>query len=165
MRVLVLPETQLAFITRADKEAGILRRDITQLSPEALKYPGVFASYKSFLLASDARYPVYKVTAAATASTFYVQPGDVDARPIIPYSGTDKNWSVGYILGAGALIDWTAKPLHFENNITEYQKKKGIGAFTERGIQTALIANDTGVIENRSSAVVLFANNSVYNRI
>ena len=77
---------------------------------------------------------------------------------------TNQFWSVGGFYGKGSFYDWTVRELHFEEDIKEYGKKVGVGAFTERGIQLGLIRTDaesSGVptyVENTGSMALFFTN-------
>ena len=54
---------------------------------------------------------------------------------------------VGFLLGAGAIVDWMVTPLHFGMEETEYGKVYGKAAFCERGIQLGSVY-DTDTASN-----------------
>ena len=63
------------------------------------------------------------------------------------------------LMGAGAIIDWTVTPQHFETAADGYKKRSGKAVFCERGIQTAYWDTDTAAPNNKknfSSIIVVF---------
>jgi hypothetical protein len=143
----ILPSTQYAkLISATEGQLGGIWRDVSALTAEEQNYPGVVGRVRSLLIVEDQRNPEVLCTNsygdnAMTAK--YLNPGNEDDRVKSVYSATaNPLWEIGYLLGAGAILDWEVNPLHFEMEKTEYGKIYGKGAFTERGIQLALYDTD-----------------------
>jgi len=176
--VIVLPSNQYAKMTSLAGEFGTMWVDKSALTTDEQTFPGVMGRYKKLLFVSDSRYPTVSLGGSAGSYTLtptYVQPGNEDERNRRVYDATsNKTWSVGMLYGKGAFLDWTVKSLHFEDEIREYNKEKGIGAFTERGIQLGLIRTDKAAtysdtdgsysvptyVENTGSIALFFTNTS-----
>jgi len=167
--VIVLPSNQMAKLTSLTSTLGTLWSSVTSLTKDEMEFPGVIGRYKELLFVSDARYPVFTVTGAATYTVDYVEPGNEDNRNRRVYDATtNKRWSVGMLLGAQAFLDWKVRDLHFEKHVKSYGKYAGISAFTERGVQLAFARTDTqdatskmpAYIENNGSIALFFTNTS-----
>lgn len=166
--IMVIPSNQYAKMTSLAGEFGNMWVDYSSLTADEQNFPGVMGRYKKILFVSDSRYPVVGVDYVTDVLTpTYVEPGNEDQRNRGVYvATTNQFWSVGGFYGAGSFYDWTVRDLHFEENMEEYGKKVGVGAFTERGIQLGLIRTDTessGVptyVENTGSMALFFTNTS-----
>lgn len=166
--LLVLPSNAMSSISSAVGELGNLWRDVTSLTKEAIEYPGLVGMYKQLLIVEDDRNPTLTATYTDATSGLlapsYVQPGNDDLRNLEVYNtATNPTWSVGGLYGQAAFCDWTVRALHWEDQIEEYGKEKGIGGFTERGVELALVRSDTLAVntENQSSIALFFTNNTI----
>lgn len=138
--VVLLPSAQYYKLLRiTNGQLGSLWQSVASLSSEEQRFPGIVGRVMSLVIVEDTRYPTIEFTDgyATGANTIeYVLPGNSDSRNKAVYdSSSNAAWDIGFLLGAGAIVDWTAKPLHFEMEEDEYGKRYGKAAFTERGIQ------------------------------
>jgi hypothetical protein len=139
--ICLLPSSQYYRLLRVTNgQLGSVWTKVSALTDMEQKFPGILGRVMSLVLVEDTRYPT--ITAAnsyspsTTLTTEYVNPGNSDSRNKSVYNeSSNASWDIGFLMGAGAIVDWTAKPLHFEMEKTEYGKKYGKAAFTERGIQ------------------------------
>jgi hypothetical protein len=138
--VVLLPSAQYYKLLRVTNgQLGSIWQQVSSLTSEEQKFPGILGRVMSLVLVEDTRYPTLECTAGYNdnlQTIEYVLPGNIDSRNKAVYAA-DSNaaWDIGFLLGAGAIVDWTAKPLHFEMEEDEYGKRYGKAAFTERGIQ------------------------------
>lgn len=134
--LLLLPSMQYRKLLRdTSGQLGDVWTKVSALSDIEQKFPGIVGRVMSLVIIEDQRYPTLETDGAGTHSIEYVEPGNDDARNKTIYASGNKAWDIGFLLGAGALIDWKVTPLHFEMETTEYGKKYGQAAFIERGIQ------------------------------
>lgn len=142
--IVLLPSAQYYKLLRTTNgQLGSVWEKVTSLSSEEQNFPGIVGRVMSLVIVEDTRYPTIEAASSysdaastATLTVEYVEPGNDDSRNAAVYSETSNPaWDIGFLLGAGAIVDWTSKPLHFEMEKTEYGKKYGKAAFTERGIQ------------------------------
>lgn len=104
-----------------------LRRDtfVKEIAGQAWK--GYLGSYQNLDLFEDPRSPVFVLTGSDgswVVTSYYRKMGTTDDRPT---SGT--RFDVGYGLGKGALVVTEHEKLHYEEEMKNYGKRKGIGAF------------------------------------
>lgn len=169
--VVLLPSTQYHKLLQVNNgQLGSVWQNITQLSDLEQKFPGVVGRVKSLLIIEDQRYPTIKATNSYANNTHvveYVNPGNSDSRNKSIYSeSSNAAWDIGFLMGAGALIDWTVTPAHFEKNEGDYGKRYGKGVFVERGIQLGVYDTDTASnlnIKNFGSIVLPFTATSIVN--
>lgn len=131
------------------------RQTIPLLDPTATNSLGIYKdsniteaatnSYKQYLgtwnvldLYEDTRAPVID-DASETLTALYKGAGPDDDRATL--SGT--KYDVGYILGKGAIIQAQHEMLHFEEEVQNYKKVVGVGAFVGQGF-TRLVYDDEG---------------------
>ena len=159
-----------------------------------MNYSGKLGRVGKLLLIEDQRYPTIQITGvidptgaitAAVIETQFVKPGNggnvtgTDNRHKAPYNGistetpamaassNNMNLNIGFLLGKGAICEWEVKKLHFEEEVQDYGKYKGIGVFGESGIQLVQYDDDAGFAgtndtrENFGSIVLPFANPSL----
>jgi len=126
-------------------------------------------SYGKLLVMNDPRFPVLN-DAAGTLTWYYKQPGGADARFAAKTAGSD-DYYIGFLTGKGACWEFESSPLQFRENVEDYQRNVGVGAFRVAGYTAGVFSNDpstfgTGLISsagqyatgiyNKSSAVVAF---------
>jgi hypothetical protein len=164
--VVLLPSPQYYKLLRnSNGQLGEIWTKVNRLSEEEQRFPGIVGRVMSLVIVEDTRYPTITCTNSYTNATHtveYVEPGNDDSRNKAVYaSDSNASWDIGMLLGAGAIVDWTARPLHFEtSNQMEYGKFYGKGAFVERGIQLGSTYNtDTAGnlnIKNFGSCILAF---------
>lgn len=138
--VVLLPSTQYHKLRQDNNgQLGDIWTKVSCLSEMEQNFPGVVGRVGKLLIVEDQRYPTVTCTnsyANNTHTTYYVEPGNTDSRNKSIYAeDSNASWDIGFLMGEAAIIDWTVTPLHFEIESTEYGKKFGNSAFTERGIQ------------------------------
>lgn len=138
--VVLLPAPQYHKLLQVNNgQLGSVWTQVTALSDEEQKFPGIVGRVMNLVIIKDPRYPTVEATANygnATHSVVYVQPGNYDLRNKTVYdAASNAAWDIGFLCGAGAIVDWLVTPLHFGMEQTEYGKKYGKAAFCERGVQ------------------------------
>jgi hypothetical protein len=133
-----------------------LRRDtyVKEIAGQAWK--GYLGSYQNIDLFEDPRAPVLVLTgqdAAWVVTSYYRKMGTTDDRPT---SGT--RFDVGYGLGKSSILVAEHEKLHYETELKNYGKRKGVGAF--RGMACSnceydIVTESTTSRRNQSSAVIL----------
>lgn len=112
-------------------------------------------SYGPLDLYEDPRSPVVNVNASALSS-FYKGAGDDDDRYT---AGGGVDYDVGFVHGKGGAFVATHENLHFEEELQNYAKVVGVGAFAGYGVTRTVFddvgsESDTSEI-NQNSAVLL----------
>lgn len=163
--VMLLPSSQYLVLKRlSDGKLGDFWAKTYNQSSEEMNLPGYIGRIGSIVVIEDMRYPTITCTnsyADNSHTVEYVNPGNQDARNKTVYDeASNASWDVGTLMGAGAIIDWTVTPQHFETAADGYKKKSGKAVFCERGIQTAYWDTDTAGNNNKknfSSITLLFS--------
>lgn len=169
--IVLLPTPQYNKLLRVNNgQLGSVWQNVTQLSGEEQRFPGVVGRVMNLVICKDPRYPTITCTNSYANDTHvvaYAEPGNYDARNKSVYSATSNvAWDIGFLLGQGAIIDWTVTPLHFEKEETEYGKIYGKAAFCERGIQLGVYDTDTASnlnIKNFGSIALAFSSTTLVN--
>lgn len=94
------------------------------------------------MLFEDPRAPIVKLTGADTSwavTAYYKGAGDDDDRAGV----TGSVYDVGFLLGKGALIEGEYEAPHFEDELQNYGKIKGIGIAAGFGFQRSVWLNDS----------------------
>jgi hypothetical protein len=160
-----LPSPQYYKLLRVTNgQLGSVWEKVSALSQEEQNFPGIVGRVMSLVIIEDPRYATITCTNSygnATHVVEYVEPGNDDSRNKAVYAAdSNASWDIGWLGGAGAIVDWTSKLLHFEMEKTEYGKRYGKAAFTERGIQLGCVYDtDTATnlnIKNFGSIVLAF---------
>lgn len=161
--VMLLPSSQYLVLKRlSDGKLGDFWAKTYNHSSEEMNLPGYIGRIGSIVVIEDMRYPTITCDYdTGTHSVEYVNPGNQDSRNKAVYdAASNASWDVGSLMGAGAIIDWTVTPQHFETAADGYKKKSGKAVFCERGIQTAYWDTDTITNNNKknfSSITLLFS--------
>lgn len=161
--VMLLPSSQYLVLKRlSDGKLGDFWAKTYNHSSEEMNLPGYIGRIGSIVVIEDMRYPTITcVYDNGTHSVEYVNPGNQDSRNKAVYdAASNASWDVGSLMGAGAIIDWTVTPQHFETAADGYKKRSGKAVFCERGIQTAYWDTDTITNNNKknfSSITLLFS--------
>jgi hypothetical protein len=133
---------------------GILRTLIAQT--DNIKALGVTGAieYGNLILVEDTRAP--RVTIVDDTSFTHSYYGVTDARAATGAGVSD----VGYVLGAGAVLEYELEKLHFQNEIQQFDRVKEIGTFVTCGFNRMDWDDDLGTIadarKNYSSAQILW---------
>jgi len=168
--ILLLPSNQYRELLRiSDGKLGSVWENVSALSAEEQSFPGIVGRVMNLVIVEDQRYPTITCTNSYANNTMvveYVEPGNQDSRNKAAYNAaSNASWDIGLLMGAGAIVDWTVTPLHFEMEQTEYGKRYGKAAFCERGIQLgSTYDTDTASnknIKNFGSMAVAFTASSV----
>lgn len=161
--VMLLPSSQYLVLKRlSDGKLGDFWAKTYNHSSEEMNLPGYIGRIGSIVVIEDMRYPTITCDYDnGTHSVEYVNPGNQDSRNKAVYdAASNASWDVGSLMGAGAIIDWTVTPQHFETAADGYKKRSGKAVFCERGIQTAYWDTDTITNNNKknfSSITLLFS--------
>lgn len=149
--ICLLPVNQLAKLEAALNSNVFTNK--ADLTPAEQNFNGVIGRVGSLLIIKDQRYPTVTCTNSYGDNTHtveYVEPGNDDNRNKSAYnSASNAAWDIGFVLGQGAIVDWTVTPLHFEMEETDYGKVYGKSAFAERGIQLGNVW-DTDTASNQN---------------
>jgi hypothetical protein len=160
--VMLLPSSQYLVLKRlSDGKLGDFWAKTYNQSSEEMNLPGYIGRIGSIVVIEDMRYPTIRCNYSTHEHNVeYVNPGNQDARNKTVYAASNTSWDVGFLMGAGAIVDWTVTPQHFETAADGYKKKSGKAVFCERGIQTAYWDTDTAANNNKknfSSITLLFS--------
>jgi len=154
--ILTVPSRQKRFLmdpTVTTSFGGtMLQADVRGAGNRTIAYE--MREYGCLLLVEDPRSPI--ASSSTTVTITYKGAGSTDGRSL---TGASDVCDVGFVLGKGALFSFDAEPLHFEEEIQDYGKNKGIGAFRTCGEIRADFDDVTPgatTIHNKSSAMVLF---------
>lgn len=161
--VVLIPSSQLHKLRQVTSgQLGSVWQEVSALSTEEQNFPGVVGRVMSLLIVEDQRYPTIACTnsyANNTMTVTYCEPGNTDSRNKSVYAAaSNADWDIGFLMGRNALTDWKVKPLHFAKESSEYGKRYGYGAFTERGIQLTRYDLDTAgnAMKNKGSIILAF---------
>jgi hypothetical protein len=125
-------------------------------------------TFGSLMLTSDDRAPMVEIDHVAKSLTFgYKGPGTSDSRfsrgdstvTTGSYAANTTVWECGFLLGKGAVYNYEIEALHFREEIQDYEKICGIGAFRTNGFQLGVFDKDTETTEsrlNQSSILCLY---------
>jgi len=145
------------------KSLGEVWKDTAALSKPEASIPMVLGRVGSLLLVKDSRYPTLTLGGADgdwTAKVGFQQPGRNDGRNHATPGSSNKVFNMGFVIGAGALVEWVVNPLKYATESTEYGQLLGKGAYTCAGIQAAVFDEDTlgdGTFQQNTSCMVLMA--------
>ena len=167
--LVLLPAPQYHKLMQVNNgQLGSIWQNVTSLTSEEQNFPGIIGRVLNLVIVADPRYPTITCTnnyANDTFSVAYVEPGNYDVRNKTVYNvNSNVAWDIGFLMGAGAIIDWTVTPLHFAKTETEYGKIYGKAAFCERGIQMGVYDTDTASNLNAkqfSSIVLAFTGSTI----
>lgn len=125
-------------------------------------------TFGSLMLTADDRAPMVSINHTTKALTFgYKGPGTSDTRfnrgsdTVVggEYTATTTVWEVGFLLGKGAVYNYEIENLHFREEIQDYEKICGIGAFRTNGYQLGVFDKETKTSStrlNQSSIMCLY---------
>lgn len=154
------------FGSDAKSWAQLVKFDATNGSPTIFKG----YEYGEFIIVNDARFPVLNVSNAGALTWYYKTPGGADARFASKTANT-TDCAVGFILGKAAYWEFESSALAFKDNMEDYGRNVGVGAFVTKGYTAGIYSNDlsataTGLVDGsgnyasgihaKSSAMVLF---------
>lgn len=133
-------------ITIPQRTANILRplvRAITQYTSADRALSSEIGRFGNFILVEDNLAPRITTSEDAAAAFTYADPMS-DGRTAAAAEVND----VGFILGAGAVLEFEQEAMHFENESQKYNRFKGIAAFSNYGLNR----NDWDDAANTNSA-------------
>lgn len=119
--------------------------------------------YSNLIIMGDPRYSQASSDGAGALQFSYKGPN-------LTPTGTNlaKVANIGYLLGKGSLYEMVNEEMHFEMDVDNYQRDKGIGMFCTKSYTLAQFLDGTGFgagtdysstdFYNRNSAVILFGN-------
>ncbi|MGY8927326.1 MAG: hypothetical protein ACKVJC_08530, partial [Flavobacteriales bacterium] len=120
--------------------------------------------YSNMIIMGDPRFSVASTTAGSDLQFSYKGPN-------LTPTGTNlaKTANVGYLLGKGALYEMKNEDLHFEEDVDNYGRDRGIGMFCTKSYTLTQFLDGTGFVSgtnynstdlyNRNSIVILFGKN------
>ena len=120
----------------------------------------VLGTYGPLDLYEDPRSPVVNVNGAALSS-FYKGAGDDDDRYT---AGGGTDYDVGFVHGKGGAFVATHENLHFEEELQNYAKVVGVGAFAGYGVTRTVfddVGSETDTSEINQNSAVLLARTSL----
>lgn len=156
--VMLLPSSQYLVLKRlSDGKLGDFWAKTYNQSSEEMNLPGYIGRIGSIVVIEDMRYPTIRCDYGTHVHNVeYVNPGNQDSRNKTVYDPVlNTSWDVGFLMGAGAIVDWTVTPQHFETAADGYKKRSGKAVFCERGIQTAYWDTDSAVNQKNFSSITL----------
>lgn len=145
--------------------------DLAKFDSSAKIINGMSAfKYSNLVIMADPRNSVVSSAAGSAADLTFSYKNAGGAYNTTPLANVA---SIGYLLGKGALFEMVNEDLHFENEIENYGRDKGIGAFCTKSwtlgqyytggdFNPATDYGDTDYasanLRNKSSVVLLFGN-------
>jgi len=123
-------------------------------------YKWYLGSYGEMDLYEDPRSPVANVNGAALSS-FYKGAGDDDDRYT---AGGGTDYDVGFVHGKGSVFIPTFDMLHFEEELQNYAKVVGVGAFAGYGVNRTVfddVGSETDTSEINQNSAAIFARTSL----
>lgn len=154
--VAVVPTTTILRLKDPTATTGVAKLgqlfvDGASFPPEMkLRFPGALGKIGNIILVPDPRFPTITrggSDGSWTLTTAYAPYGrNADTRDLTKV-GTAACSHVGFLLGAGAIYEWTPEPFHWEYNYEEYDRKVGAGLFKGCGYQIPLFQK-TGTVDS-----------------
>jgi len=137
----------------SDSIAGLFK-DSHLVEAASNAYKWYLGSYGPMDLYEDPRAPVIDDN-SANLSALYQGAGDDDDRD----SGTGTVYDVGFVHGKGSYVVAEYEMLHFEEEIQNYKKIVGVGAFAGYGVTRTVFddvgsESDTSAINQSSMAIM-----------
>lgn len=111
--------------------------DVRGPNNKVLKH--VIGSYGPIMMIEDPRSPI--VTIDSGVSFAYKGAGDTDGRNL---AAGNTRFDVAILMGKGALYEYTMEEIHFEDELQDYKKNQGIGAFCTKGWRVGEFDNPAG---------------------
>jgi len=156
--VLTIPSRQKAFLRAPGVGTYIeLLKDGDVRGENNRAISNVLGKYGNLVLVEDARFPIMTNT-TGTLSFQYKGAGRSDDRTL---AAAATRLDLGMLLGKGSLIDYEVESLHFEDEVQNYNRNWGLGAFTTQGYTRAdYVATSSASPQtsrrNQSSAIIAF---------
>ena len=112
--------------------------------------------YNGIMIVADPRAAILNIN-AGTHTYIYKGAGGVPTTTV----GGGTNYGVGLLFGEGAVIEFENEAIHFEEDVTDYNRNRGVGIFATQSWTLAQyyedgVAASPSNIVNNSSSVVLF---------
>lgn len=131
-----------------------------------LRWPGAIGKIGGLVFVEDARFPTLTVGGSSPNYTL-----TVNFAPLgLGSDGRDMSstaFLVGFLLGQGAIYEWTPEPFHWEYNYEEYDRNVGAGLFKGTGYQAPVFIQTTSpqsstTAQNFGSIALVFSNPSTF---
>ena len=154
--IVLVPSRQTLPLLDPTASDGLgIYKDSNVVEAATNSYRQYLGSWNVLDLFKDERSPVID-DASGTLTALYKGAGSDDDRETL--SGT--KYDIGYLLGKGAVINANHEMLHFEEEVQNYKKVVGVGAFAGFGA-TRLVYDDEGAETDTSqlnqNSIVLMA--------
>ena len=136
--VVLIPANQARFLKDPSLVGsfGSIWTQYNRMNNEAMNWPNILGEMGSLILIEDPRAPTLTIggtSAPFTLTAGYLYPGNSDRRDT-----SVEARDVGFLIGKGALVDWTAESVHYETeDALTYGKFRGKGGFGTNGCQQA----------------------------
>jgi len=160
--VVTVPSRQSMFLKdpgAANSIAGLFKDShIFEAGNNAYKY--YLGSYGPLDLYEDPRAPVVNLTAGDMVAQ-YKGAGKDDDRYTL---GTGTDYDVSFVHGKGSYMKAVHDALHFEEEIQNYRKVVGVGAFAGYGINRTVfddVGSETDTSEINQNSIAVFAETSL----
>jgi len=117
-------------------------------------------SYGPLDLYEDPRAAVVNLTSGDMVAQYKGAGSDDDRYSL----GTGTDYDVGFVHGKGSYMKASHEDLHFEEEIQNYKKIVGVGAFSGYGINRTVfddVGNETDTSQINQNSVALFAETSL----
>jgi len=169
--VVTLPTPQATWMKNHSNTGtmGPIWRDSAYFSDQArMLYPGFLGKLGCLYFWEDQRYPTLTVGGTASGSSGtgtltaqYRGMGNADDGSSDPRDKTASARQVGFLMGAGALMEWMPEPFHWEWEYEQYDKYFGSGVFLGIGIKQVGFNvgenPDSTTLQQQGSIVLPFA--------
>lgn len=160
--VVSVPARQAMFLKdpgAANSIAG-LYKDSNVVEAATNAYKWYLGSYGVMDLYEDPRSPVANVNGAALSS-YYKGAGDDDDRYT---AGGGTDYDVGFVHGKSALMCAEHEMLHFEEELQNYRKVVGVGAFAGYGMNRTVfddVGSESATSQINQNSAAIFARTSL----
>lgn len=160
--IVTVPARQSMFLKDPGSANSIpgLFKDSNVMSVANNSIEWYLGTYGPLDLYEDPRSPVVNVNGAALSS-FYKGAGDDDDRYT---AGGGTDYDVGFVHGKGGAFVATHENLHFEEELQNYAKVVGVGAFAGYGVTRTVfddVGSETDTSEINQNSAVLLARTSL----
>ena len=153
----ILPTSQTQFLkdpTYSTRSMGHVYTSYNRVGEQEQNWPNLLGHYGNMALIEDPRYPT--LTVGGTNNPYsltagYLYPGNNDRR-----DSSVGAYDIGFLIGRGALIDWDAESLHYEEEkALTFGKWHERGGFGTTGVQTCFYDDDTNTSPQQFVVIAL----------
>lgn len=146
--IFLVPSRQAYFLKNPYNPGsfGEMWVNYNRFQDKKMNWPNELGEFGRLILIEDPRSPTLTLggtSAPFTLTDSYLRPGNNDER-----STASDAYDVGFLIGKGALVEWDAEALHYEDeDALTYGKNKGTGGFGTSGCQQ--VQYDTDALNDR----------------